>query len=326
MPKAAKLLDVGAAHGCFPPTPIISGSGDVSINGFPAVREGDPLIPHACGNCPPHPRSISAGSATVSINGKAAARTGDAIGCGGSISGGSADTFIGDVGMSGALKSCMEGASESASAFVKVDFEAFPLPEGVKQMNRFVMAAYAGPDALEVHVMGQAQSLVNAELQTLQSTAFTPALASLGINPANIDMSTLTSLAGGAPLQDALIASVNNFVVGSLTSHLSDIVQPQLAQNLLGQVTSAIQSGRITPESLLGAVVPNVESLVPVKGELSTVLTNAAKSVLFNGVPLKSAAQALAPLLSNITREKVNEAVSGFYGKEADSIGSLAKV
>lgn len=325
MPKAARLLDIGAAHGCFPPTPIISGSGDVSINGFPAAREGDPLIPHACGNCPPHPRSISAGSATVSINGKAAARMDDAIGCGGSISGGSADTLIGDVGMSGALKSCMEGASESASAFVKVDFEAFPLPEEVQQMNRFVMAAYAGPDVLEAHVAGQAQGLVNAELQTLQSSAFAPALSSLGIDPVNIDMSTLTSLAGGAPLQDALIANVHKAVGDSLTSHLSNIVQPQLAQNLLGQVTSAIQNDRITPASLLSAVAPNVESLLPASSELSTVLSNSAKSVLLNGVPLESAAKALAPSLSNITHETVNKAVSEFYGG-ADTINSFAKV
>ena len=325
MPKAAKLLDIGAAHGCFPPTPIISGSGDVSINGFPAARKGDPLIPHACGNCPPHPRSISAGSATVSINGKAAARADDAIGCGGSISGGSADTLIGDVGMSGALKSCMEGASESASAFVKVDFEAFPLPEEVQQINRFVMAAYAGPDALTAHAMGQAQNLVSAELQALQSSAFTPALSSLGINPANIDMSTLTSLAGGAPLQDALISNVNMAVGGSLKPHLSDIVQPQLAQNLLGQVTSAMQSGRITPEDLLGTVAPSVESLLPASAKLNTVLANAAKSVLFNGVPLESAAQALAPSLSSITHETVNKAVGEFYGG-SDAVSSFAKV
>ena len=60
-PKAARLGDIGSGHGCFPPTPIISASPDVSINHKPAARLGDPLAPHGCGVCPPHGRSISAG-------------------------------------------------------------------------------------------------------------------------------------------------------------------------------------------------------------------------------------------------------------------------
>ena len=41
MPKAARIGDIASAHGCFPPTPIIAGSGDVFISGIPAVRLGD---------------------------------------------------------------------------------------------------------------------------------------------------------------------------------------------------------------------------------------------------------------------------------------------
>ncbi|TQP89273.1 hypothetical protein FLL78_20920 [Vibrio cholerae] len=37
MPRAASLGDIGSEHDCFPPTPIITGSGDVFIDGKPAV-------------------------------------------------------------------------------------------------------------------------------------------------------------------------------------------------------------------------------------------------------------------------------------------------
>ncbi|EMN6089450.1 PAAR domain-containing protein [Vibrio cholerae] len=40
MPGAAGLGDIGSEHNCFPPTPIIAGSGDVFIDGKPAVRQG----------------------------------------------------------------------------------------------------------------------------------------------------------------------------------------------------------------------------------------------------------------------------------------------
>lgn len=43
MPKAARLGDTAGGHGCFPPTVIIAGSSDVSINGKPAARKGMPL-------------------------------------------------------------------------------------------------------------------------------------------------------------------------------------------------------------------------------------------------------------------------------------------
>ncbi|EJL6953741.1 PAAR domain-containing protein [Vibrio cholerae] len=46
MPGAARLGDIGSEHDCFPPTPIIAGSGDVFIDDKPAVRQGDNLEPH----------------------------------------------------------------------------------------------------------------------------------------------------------------------------------------------------------------------------------------------------------------------------------------
>ena len=94
---AAKLGDPGTDHDGFPPTPIVSGSPDVWIDGLPAARVGDPLAPHAKPKHPPHPRQIAAGSTTVLVNGKPLALTGSAVDCGGVIIG-SGSVMVGDMG------------------------------------------------------------------------------------------------------------------------------------------------------------------------------------------------------------------------------------
>ncbi|EGU37715.1 PAAR domain-containing protein [Vibrio scophthalmi] len=58
MPKAARIGDIASAHGCFPLTPIIAGSGDVFINGIPAARLGDAI---GCGG------TVATGSPDVTI-------------------------------------------------------------------------------------------------------------------------------------------------------------------------------------------------------------------------------------------------------------------
>ncbi|MGH1441592.1 MAG: PAAR domain-containing protein [Cellvibrionaceae bacterium] len=88
---AGRLGDIGSGHGKCSPTPITSGSGDVTINGKPAARVGDSLKRHC-----KHGRSIAAGSSSVTINGRPAARVGDAIACGGKVAAGSGDVTIGD--------------------------------------------------------------------------------------------------------------------------------------------------------------------------------------------------------------------------------------
>ncbi|WP_315985809.1 PAAR domain-containing protein [Vibrio quintilis] len=108
--KAGRLGDSCSGHGCFPATPIVAGSPDVSINGKPAARKGDTVLLHAC-PCPQvphgvHGRAINAGSSNVSINGKPAARVGDAINCGGSVAAGSGDVFIGDTPYKGETFDC----------------------------------------------------------------------------------------------------------------------------------------------------------------------------------------------------------------------------
>lgn len=134
MPAAARSGDSCAGHGCFPATPIVAGSGDVFINGKPAARQGDTVLLHAC-PCPKmphgiHSRSISAGSSTVSINGKPAARVGDGIGCGGSVSVGSGNVFIGDTPYSSPTQKCAQSAVASQSPFLKITPLAEPLGSG----------------------------------------------------------------------------------------------------------------------------------------------------------------------------------------------------
>lgn len=132
MPSAARLGDSGGGHGCFPATPIIAGSGDVSINGKPAARKGDAVLLHAC-PCPykphgVHGRSISSGSSNVSINGKPAARVGDAIDCGGSVASGSGNVFIGDTPYQSPTHECGEGASGEKIPFLRILPMAIPKP------------------------------------------------------------------------------------------------------------------------------------------------------------------------------------------------------
>ncbi|WP_087024072.1 type VI secretion system PAAR protein [Thaumasiovibrio subtropicus] len=93
--KAVKLGDIGTGHDGFPPTPVCGGSSNVFIDGKPAGREGDPLVPHSKPKHPPHGRSISSGASSVFINGKPAALQGGSVSCGG-VTIGSGTVTIGD--------------------------------------------------------------------------------------------------------------------------------------------------------------------------------------------------------------------------------------
>ncbi len=94
---------VGAdSHGCkscphAADGPATSGSGDVFINGLPALRVGDTGSHSSC--CGSNTWAARTGAPAVFFNGKAVHRKGDAVRhCGGSgvLSEGSADVFIGD--------------------------------------------------------------------------------------------------------------------------------------------------------------------------------------------------------------------------------------
>lgn len=81
--KIVLLGDLGTDHEGFPPTPVISGSPDVLMDGKPVARMGDPLAMHSKPKHSPHPRAIAGGESSVLINGIPVAVTGSAITCGG---------------------------------------------------------------------------------------------------------------------------------------------------------------------------------------------------------------------------------------------------
>ncbi|MDY6797351.1 MAG: type VI secretion system PAAR protein [Pseudomonadota bacterium] len=96
MSKPIVLLgDLGLDHDGYPPTPVISGSPNVMVDGKPVARVGDQLAMHSKPSHPPHPRAIAEGSSTVMINGVPAAITGGKISCGG-VTVGSGSVLIGD--------------------------------------------------------------------------------------------------------------------------------------------------------------------------------------------------------------------------------------
>ncbi|MGY8619824.1 PAAR domain-containing protein [Pantoea agglomerans] len=87
MQNAGRTGDA-TAHGGV----LCGGSGDVYINGFPAVMAGVSVAPCALGH---GAAPIATGSGSVFINGLPAARRGDATGCGAVVATGSGDVYIG---------------------------------------------------------------------------------------------------------------------------------------------------------------------------------------------------------------------------------------
>lgn len=95
MPAATRQGDNCTGHDACPPVPLVSCSGDVSINSKGAGRLSDTYTPHGCIVHASHADVINAGSGTVSINGLPAARVGDAVSIGGSVMEGSPNVSIG---------------------------------------------------------------------------------------------------------------------------------------------------------------------------------------------------------------------------------------
>ncbi|MBX2808813.1 MAG: PAAR domain-containing protein [Cellvibrionaceae bacterium] len=93
---AGRRGDMGSSHGAWHPSPAITGSPDVFINGKPALRVGDALAPHVKPKRPPHGRAMAQGFSGVLINGKPACAVGHKINCGGTLSAGSPNVFFGD--------------------------------------------------------------------------------------------------------------------------------------------------------------------------------------------------------------------------------------
>lgn len=95
MPQAARLGDPTTGHPPYPPQVIVSGSGNVLINGIPAARQADPVTVH-CSPIDCHPGVIAQGCPTVFVNGIPAARVADPVSCGPNvIASGSGNVIIG---------------------------------------------------------------------------------------------------------------------------------------------------------------------------------------------------------------------------------------
>jgi uncharacterized Zn-binding protein involved in type VI secretion len=102
--KAQIPADAHGCPGCPHPAigPAISGSGNVNVNGKPALRLGDSGMHAAC--CGPNTWNAKMGSATVFINGKPAHRMNDPVQhCGGmgKLVEGSGDVIVGGAPSSG---------------------------------------------------------------------------------------------------------------------------------------------------------------------------------------------------------------------------------
>lgn len=95
MPAQTRIGDNDTGHDACPPRPLAEGSPNVYINGSPAGRVGDAYTTHGCPVHAPHSGVIASGSGTVFINGRAAGRIGDPVSCGGSVSIGSSNVFVG---------------------------------------------------------------------------------------------------------------------------------------------------------------------------------------------------------------------------------------
>lgn len=92
-------LTLGEDVGCkLFPTPILSGSPTVFVNGKAAATIGSRLLPHFCfiGNTliSHTNRVVTTGSPTVFINGQAAACIGSLTDCGDTVAQGSPTVFV----------------------------------------------------------------------------------------------------------------------------------------------------------------------------------------------------------------------------------------
>ena len=102
----SRIGDITTGDGCYPPTigtvpppPIPPATTpappNVFVNGIPAHKQGDVMLPQVCGGVP-RTDVAGVGSLTVRINGVSAMRIGDPLVPGGKFAEGSHNVFIGD--------------------------------------------------------------------------------------------------------------------------------------------------------------------------------------------------------------------------------------
>ncbi len=115
----ARIGDITTGHGCFAPTvgtvpPPPATPPNVFVNGLPAHKFGDEMLPHTCDGVPHSDTAVvpyPIDSMTVFINGKLACRIGDLLLPDGKFAEGSHNVFI---GAQGVVESAAEGAAPSA--------------------------------------------------------------------------------------------------------------------------------------------------------------------------------------------------------------------
>jgi len=95
MPDSTRLADYCTGHDSCAPTPLITASANVFINGKGAGRMGDLYDAHGCVAHPSHQDYIETGSETVFINNCQAGRIGDPVILAGSVRDGSNNVIIG---------------------------------------------------------------------------------------------------------------------------------------------------------------------------------------------------------------------------------------
>lgn len=99
MPAIARIGDVSAGHGCFPPTNLAQTYATKTYFNGKLAAVVDPttqFAPHSCGQNT-HAgitRSVSSGSSKTFIEGKPVARIGDNIACGDACAEGSPNSFF----------------------------------------------------------------------------------------------------------------------------------------------------------------------------------------------------------------------------------------
>jgi len=87
MPAACFHPCQTTGHGSFPPTASLEGSGNVNVNGNPALIVGNKFAVHCDPKPTCHPPTASSGSGSVFINGQPACRIGDDTDCGDAMAG-----------------------------------------------------------------------------------------------------------------------------------------------------------------------------------------------------------------------------------------------
>jgi uncharacterized Zn-binding protein involved in type VI secretion len=90
-----RVGDSSSGHDACAPVPLVSGSGNVFVEGQPAGRLGDIYASHSCEDHGGHNDYVETASATVFVNGIPKARRGDAVSMGSSAVGAAATVFTG---------------------------------------------------------------------------------------------------------------------------------------------------------------------------------------------------------------------------------------